>query len=61
MDDRTWETIKSKYKPGTFVQGKAIEHIHFGIFLDIGEPGVKGLIRIVDSEAIDWLMAKFQG
>lgn len=28
--------------------GKVIQHRHFGIFLDIGEPGVRGLVRIVD-------------
>jgi ribosomal protein S1 len=48
MDDQAWESIKAKYKRGTFVQGKVIKHMPFGIFLDIGEPGVKGLIRIVD-------------
>jgi ribosomal protein S1 len=48
MDDRSWEDIKAKYKVGTFVRGKVFQHMHFGIFLDIGEPGVKGLVRIVD-------------
>jgi ribosomal protein S1 len=48
MDDKTWENIKAKYKPGTFVQGKVTKHMHFGVFVDIREPGVKGLIRIVD-------------
>ncbi len=48
MDDQMWEAIKSKYQRGTFVQGKVIKHKPFGIFLDIGEPGVIGLIRIVD-------------
>ncbi len=48
MDDIAWENIKDKYKIGTFIRGKVFQHMHFGIFLDIGEPGVKGLIRIVD-------------
>jgi ribosomal protein S1 len=48
MDDLTWENIKEKYQVGTFIRGEVIQHMHFGIFLDIGEPGVKGLIRIVD-------------
>jgi ribosomal protein S1 len=48
MEDKVWDDIKAKYKIGTFVQGKVIKHMHFGIFLDIGEPGVKGLVRIVD-------------
>ncbi len=48
MDDLAWENIKDKYQVGTFIRGKVIQHMHFGIFLDIGEPEVKGLIRIVD-------------
>jgi ribosomal protein S1 len=48
MDETTWESIKDRYQIGTFVRGKVIQHMQFGIFLDIDEPGVKGLIRIVD-------------
>jgi ribosomal protein S1 len=48
MDETTWESIKDRYQIGTFMRGKVIQHMQFGIFLDIGEPGVKGLIRIVD-------------
>jgi ribosomal protein S1 len=48
MDETTWESIKDRYQIGTFIRGKVIQHMQFGIFLDIGEPGVKGLIRIVD-------------
>jgi ribosomal protein S1 len=48
MDEQTWYSIKAKYPIGTFVRGKVTQHKPFGIFLDIGETGVKGLIRIVD-------------
>jgi ribosomal protein S1 len=48
MDDLAWENIKEKHQVGTFIRGKVVQHMHFGIFLDIGEPEVKGLIRIVD-------------
>jgi ribosomal protein S1 len=48
MDDQTWYSIKAKYPIGTFVRGKILQHMPFGVFLDIGESGVKGLIRIVD-------------
>ena len=48
MDDLTWENIKEKYQLGIFIRGKVTRHMPFGIFLDIGEAGVKGLIRIVD-------------
>ncbi len=48
MESATWEQIKSKYKLGQFVQGKVEFHAPFGVFIDIGEPSVKGLIRIPD-------------
>jgi ribosomal protein S1 len=48
MDDQSWECIKSKYKIGQILQGKVIRHTPYGVFLDIGEVEVKGLIRIPD-------------
>jgi len=47
-DDQNWEQIKSKYRIGQFLQGKVVSHKPYGVFLDIGEPEVKGLIRIPD-------------
>lgn len=48
MDSSSWEQIKSKYKLGQFVQGKVDFHAPFGVFVDIGESSVKGLIKIPD-------------
>jgi ribosomal protein S1 len=48
MDSTSWEQIKSKYKPGQFVQGKVEFHTPFGVFLKIDESLVKGLIKIPD-------------
>lgn len=48
MDSSSWEQIKSKYKLGQFVQGKVEFHAPFGVFVDIGESSVKGLIKIPD-------------
>jgi ribosomal protein S1 len=48
MDDQAWELIKSKYKIGQVLQGKVLRHEPYGVFLDIGEAEVKGLIRIPD-------------
>lgn len=48
MDSTSWEQIKSRYKPGQFIQGKVEFHTPFGIFLKIGESSVKGLIKIPD-------------
>jgi hypothetical protein len=40
--------IKSKYKLGQFIQGKVEHHLPFGIFVNIGEADIKGLIKIPD-------------
>ncbi len=48
MDRQNWEQIKSKYKLGQFVQGKVEYHAPFGVFVDLNESSVKGLIRIPD-------------
>ena len=48
MDSNNWQQIKSKYKLGQFVQGKVEFHAPFGVFVDIGESSVKGLIKIPD-------------
>lgn len=48
MDRQNWESLKSKYKLGQFVLGEVEYHTPFGIFIDIGESQVKGLIKIPD-------------
>ncbi|NJP09222.1 MAG: RNA-binding protein [Leptolyngbyaceae cyanobacterium RU_5_1] len=48
MDSNSWEQIKSKYKLGQFVQGTVEFHAPFGVFINIGESSVKGLIKIPD-------------
>jgi len=48
MDTISWEQIKSKYKLGEFVQGKAEFHAPFGVFIKIDESSIKGLIKIPD-------------
>ncbi|KYC42387.1 RNA-binding protein [Scytonema hofmannii PCC 7110] len=48
MNTETWEKIKSEYKLGQFVQGKVEHHTPFGVFVDIGESKVRGLIKIPD-------------
>jgi ribosomal protein S1 len=48
MNNSSWEQIKSKYKLGQFVQGKVEFHAPFGVFIDIDESHVKGLIKIPD-------------
>ncbi len=48
MSTTNWKQIKSKYKLGQFIQGKVEHHAPFGIFINIGETNVKGLIKIPD-------------
>jgi ribosomal protein S1 len=48
MSTTNWEQIKSKYKLGQFIQGKVEHHAPFGVFINIGEPNIKGLIKIPD-------------
>lgn len=48
MDNPILEQIKSKYRLGQFVQGKVEYHATFGVFVDLGEATVKGLIKIPD-------------
>ena len=48
MDRISWEQAKSKYKLGQFVQGTVEFHAPFGVFIEIGESSVKGLIKIPD-------------
>ncbi|MTJ10069.1 RNA-binding protein [Anabaena sp. UHCC 0204] len=48
MDITSWENIKSKYKLGLFVLGKVEFHTPFGVFVNIDESLVKGLIKIPD-------------
>ena len=48
MEHSIPEQIKSKYRLGQFVQGKVEYHAAFGVFVDLGEATVKGLIKIPD-------------
>ncbi len=48
MDSSSLDQLKSKYKLGQFVQGKVEFHAPFGVFLDIDDSLVKGLIKIPD-------------
>lgn len=48
MNHQSWDQIKSKYELGQFVQGRVEFHAPFGVFVDLGDSSVKGLIRIPD-------------
>lgn len=48
MDSQSWEQIKLKYRLGQFLLGRVEYHAPFGVFVNIGEDAVKGLIKIPD-------------
>ena len=48
MNTTDWEQLKSKYKIDQFVQGKVEFHAPYGVFVNLNEPLVKGLIKIPD-------------
>jgi ribosomal protein S1 len=48
MVSLSWDQIKSKYKLGQFVQGKVEFHTPFGVFVEIDQSLVKGLVKIPD-------------
>ncbi len=48
MNTISWEQVKSRYKLGRFVQGKVEFYTPFGVFVNIDESLVKGLIKIPD-------------
>lgn len=48
MDSKNWEQIKTRYRLGQFIQGKVEFYAPFGVFVEVGEPSVQGLIKIPD-------------
>ncbi len=43
-----WTSIKKRYPLGTIIVGKVEFHLPFGVFVDIGDEEVRGLIQITD-------------
>ncbi len=44
-DANPWDEIEQKYPPGTRVQGKIVNLVAYGAFIEI-EPGIEGLIHV---------------
>lgn len=40
-----WDEIEQKYPPGTLIQGKIVNLVPYGAFIEI-EPGIEGLIHV---------------
>lgn len=48
MNEEFWNQIKSTYQLGKLTYGKVEAHAPFGVFVDLGDPKVKGIIQITD-------------
>ena len=48
MSDQFWNQVKSKHRLGKLIPGKVEHHAPFGIFVDLGDDEVRGIIQITD-------------
>ena len=48
MNSQFWSQVKTKYQLGKLIYGKVEFHAPFGVFVDIGDEYVKGIIQIPD-------------
>ncbi len=48
MSDEFWNQVKSKYRLGELIHGRVEHHAPFGIFVDLGDDRVRGMIQITD-------------
>ncbi|GAA6622179.1 S1 RNA-binding domain-containing protein [Scytonema sp. NUACC26] len=48
MSHNFWNQVKSKYRLGELIHGKVERHFPFGIFVDIDDENVRGIVQITD-------------
>lgn len=48
MSDQFWNQVKSNYPLGQLIYGKVEHHAPFGIFVNIGDETVRGIVQITD-------------
>jgi ribosomal protein S1 len=48
MSNQFWNQVKSKYRLGELIHGKVEHHAPFGIFVDVGDDAVHGIVQITD-------------
>ncbi|MGK7873546.1 MAG: RNA-binding protein [Xenococcaceae cyanobacterium] len=48
MSNQFWNQVKSKYRLGELIYGKVEHHAPFGIFVNIGDSTVRGIVQITD-------------
>ncbi len=49
MNSQLWSQVKIKYQLGKLIYGKVEFYALFGVFVDIRDENVKGIIQIPDS------------
>ena len=48
MSEQFWNQVKSKSRLGKLIHGKVEHHAPFGIFVNIGDDTVRGIVQITD-------------
>jgi ribosomal protein S1 len=48
MNEQFWHRVKSNYRLGELIYGKVEHHAPFGIFVNIGDDTVRGIVQITD-------------
>lgn len=48
MNNQFWDQVKSNYRLGELIHGKVEHHAPFGIFVNIGNDTVRGIVQITD-------------
>ncbi len=48
MSDNFWNQVKTKYRLGELIHGKVEHHFPFGIFVNVGDENVRGIVQIPD-------------
>jgi ribosomal protein S1 len=48
MSSQFWDQVKSKYQLGELIYGKVEYHAPFGIFINLDDDTVRGLVQITD-------------
>lgn len=48
MSNNFWNQVKAKYRFGELIHGKVEHQAPFGIFVDIGDENIRGIVQITD-------------
>jgi ribosomal protein S1 len=48
MNDQYWNQVKSKYRLGELIHGFVEHHAPYGIFVNLGDDTVRGIVQITD-------------